>query len=100
MKSIWKFTLNNARTIIDAPIERFLTVDRQGDNICVWAVVDKDKECKSYTIEIIGTGWELQDIDSSKYIGTLQEDGLVWHFFWDNIMKQEEEENATCKQQC
>ena len=72
MNAIWKFPLTAEETEIEAPIEHFLTVQMQGDTPCVWAIVNPDKTPRKYKVVIIGTGWECQRIDASKYI-------------WDNI---------------
>ena len=62
-----------------------LTVQMQGGTPCVWAIVTPDKMPRKYKVVIIGTGWECQRIDASRYIGTVQDGEYVWHCFWDNI---------------
>ena len=79
MNAIWKFPLTAEETEIEAPIEHFLTVQMQGDTPCVWAIVNPDKTPRKYKVVIIGTGWECQRIDASKYIGTVQAGMYVWH---------------------
>ncbi len=84
MNTIWKFPLTDEETEIEAPIERFLTAQMQDNTLCVWAIVNPDKTPRKYKITVIGTGWECQKIDASKYIGTVQMGRLVWHCFWEN----------------
>lgn len=83
MNAIWKFSLTNEETLIEAHIIEFLTVQIQNGQPCVWAIVDPDKQPKKYKISIIGTGWECRRIDASKYIGTVQDGMYVWHCFWE-----------------
>ena len=85
MNAIWKFPLTAEETEIEAPIEHFLTVQMQGDTPCVWAIVNLDRPKRQYKISILGTGWECPRIDAAKYIGTFQENGYVWHCFWEQI---------------
>lgn len=85
MNAIWKFPLTAEETEIEAPIEQFLTVQMQGGIPCAWAIVNPDKVSRKYKVVIIGTGWECQRIDASRYIGTVQDGGYVWHCFWDNV---------------
>ena len=85
MNAIWKFPLTGEETELEAPIEQFLTVQMQDGTPCVWAIVNPDRASHKYKVVIIGTGWECQRIDASKYIGTVQDGMYVWHCFWDVI---------------
>ena len=82
MKEIWKFPLRDANTEINAPIVKFLTLQKQGDTVCVWAIVDTSMRASRYSVGFIGTGWMFDEIDYEKYIGTIQDGGFVWHYFW------------------
>ena len=88
MNVIWKFPLRAETTEIEAPIDEFLTVQMQDGLPCVWAIVNPDKSPRKYNIFILGTGWECNSIDASKYIGTVQEGAYVWHCFWDKVQTQ------------
>lgn len=82
--TIWKFEVTHFNTHISAPVQRFLTVQKQGNTLVVWAVVDLSAPSKGYTISTIGTGWEFGDeVRTENYISTVQDGGYVWHFFWD-----------------
>ena len=85
MNTIWKFPLTAEETEIEAPIEQFLTVQMQNGTPCVWAIVSPDKASRKFKAIILGTGWECQKIDASKYIGTFQNEGYVWHCFWEAV---------------
>jgi hypothetical protein len=51
---------------------------------CVWAIVDSSSPTFEYrTFEFIGTGHPMPELDfkSRVYIGTIQNNGFVWHVF-------------------
>ena len=50
--------------------------------LCIWALVDTDKNKIDIDITLVGTGWPL-DIDSKivTYIDTINEGPYVWHAF-------------------
>lgn len=86
-RAVWKFPLNETPQDIEAPIVDFLTVQYQGDTICVWAIVNQDTPPSKYRLYVEGTGWESSKISHDTYIGTVQGDGCVWHIFYEKITK-------------
>lgn len=52
--------------------------------MCLWAIVNQDNKTEIRTIEIVGTGGEV-DPDVHRYIGTVQQhqsgQDFVWHVF-------------------
>ena len=86
-RAVWKFPLNETPQDIEAPIVDFLTVQYQGDTICVWAIVNQDAPRSKYRLYVEGTGWESSKISHDTYIGTVQRDGCVWHIFYEKITK-------------
>lgn len=86
MKTIWKFPLAIAdrQRIMMPQGAEILTAQRQGDQACVWAIVNDAAPMKPRLIEIAGTGNRLAELDeeySRKYIGTFQFEPFVWHVF-------------------
>lgn len=82
MNTIYKYFLKITEIqTVDLP-EGFrpLTVQMQGDSPCLWAMVNPFAQGQPVTIEMFGTGWPLS-ADQRQYLGTVQHDGLVWHFF-------------------
>lgn len=85
MKTIWKFPIY----VIDSqPVKmpkgaEILTVQLQGNQPCIWAMVDDRAQPETRTIEVHGTGNAIrQDMGiSRKYIGTFQAEPFVWHVF-------------------
>lgn len=63
---------------------RPLSVQVQGEQICLWAMVDKFSQLKSkYTFYITGTGQPCANFDAYTYLGTVQQGMFVWHVFYD-----------------
>lgn len=86
MKSVYKYILDTRtdNPIINLPIgTEILYAREQYDNVCVWALVDKN-EGLTYPVmfRVAGTGHPIDD-DISKYIGSAHLDGgsLIIHVF-------------------
>jgi len=90
MKTIWKFPLElTDRQTIKMPIDaQILSVQSQGNVICLWAIVD---ECDGNrlvprTFFIAGTGNPLPcNPKSMAFIGTVQIVPFVWHVFESQV---------------
>jgi hypothetical protein len=85
MRTIWKYPLHlddmqRVRFRKDAKI---LSVQIQGEDLCLWVMVDSDAKEEWRTIAIFGTGHEIPKDLNLLHIGTVQHyDGkLVWHVF-------------------
>jgi hypothetical protein len=84
---IWKFPLKVAddQIVKMPPGSKILTVQRQGAQACLWALVDEslpETLTEFRKIAIYATG-ELLPADPGIYISTLQSEefGLVFHAF-------------------
>ena len=89
MKAIWKVPLEitDEQTVNLPWGAEPLTVQVQGDELCLWAKVDTTNPGLAHTVHIYGTGNPIPDEDPDypeAYIGTVQTHGgaLVWHVFW------------------
>lgn len=85
MKTVYKYILpvaDEARVSMPAFAE-VLTVGVQGENICVWALVDPKIPSLKKTFRIAGTGHPITDDGKWKFLGTvfLYEGTLVFHIF-------------------
>lgn len=86
-KQIWKYQLETTDwNEIEMPIgAEILTVQTQGENVCLWALVNPNEDKEKRVIEIIGTGnpVECDSKFTRKYINTYQllEGRLVFHVF-------------------
>lgn len=86
-KQIWKYQLDTSDwNVIEMPIgAEILTVQMQGENVCLWALCYPIEDKEKRVIEIIGTGHpvECDATIERKYIGTYQLLGgqLVFHVF-------------------
>jgi hypothetical protein len=85
MKTIHKYHLALAEVqVIEVPQgAQFLTVQMQGERLCVWAIVDTTHQNAHESFVIVGTGALLPDTSNWQYMETVQQyDGrFVWHVF-------------------
>jgi hypothetical protein len=85
MKTIWKFPPAVVSPIrIDMPKgAEVLTVQRQNELACLWAIVDPNADKEARYFEVHGTGNDLYDNMGveRKYVGTFQAPPFVWHVF-------------------
>lgn len=85
MKTIHKYLvpLQDPVTIQMPEGARILSAQVQVCDVCIWAMVDTSKAVEDRNIRIVGTGHPADDIDPSKFIGTVQLRGgsLVLHLF-------------------
>lgn len=85
-KQIYKYKLKTAvNQTLNLPIgAEILCVQMQGENMCLWALVDPNADIEERIIEIYGTGHPINyDMGiSRKYISTVQVNQyLVFHIF-------------------
>ena len=84
-KQIWKFVIEGSGSFPIPGGAEILTLQMQGDNPCIWALVDPSKEKEFRNFEVYGTGHNIHcDMGvERKYIGTFQISGgsLVFHLF-------------------
>ena len=89
-QAILKFQLNdNFSTYITGfKFIKILDIQLQNDIPTIWVICDIEAEdagdC-SYEIFKVGTGhgWSVEEWNEDNYIGTLQLNGYVWHYFWE-----------------
>jgi hypothetical protein len=87
MKTIHKYPLATADEIeIAMPADaELLCVREQYGTPCLWALVNTSKPSVFRRLRMVGTGHNLDDVSTRKYVGTVFEAGgqLVWHVFDD-----------------
>jgi hypothetical protein len=86
MATIWKYVLEETdHQFITMPTRaRVLSVAVQKGQICLWALVDPDRELVDYLVEIYSTGQPgIEIADDMKYCGTvlLYGKSIVLHVF-------------------
>lgn len=83
MKKIFKYVMDGptgrGRSIAMPAQAHILDFQLQDDVPVFWAEVDTEHQKVMRTFMIIGDGWEVPD--KSIYIGTLQQNGFVWHLY-------------------
>ena len=79
MKTIWKYILETTDLQkIKMPIgAKILTVQIQHGVPCIWCLVNPDEDVEYKIIRTIGTGHDLENDFSGKYLGTYRLDS--WH---------------------
>jgi hypothetical protein len=82
VKAIWKFPLQiTDRQPVAIPAgSQLLTVQMQGEQPCLWSLVNPDSPRTTIVISIRGTGHPISG-DAGKYIATFQTGPLVFHAF-------------------
>lgn len=83
--AIWKFTLalTDSQTLTMPHNAKVLTVQMQHGNITLWAKVCPAEPSAVRQFAIVGTGHisNIAIINEKQYVGTVQDDSLVWHIF-------------------
>lgn len=83
MKTIYKYPLIlEGRQTLALPLMFFtpLDVQFQGDQLCLWALVEPDSQTFTVDIYIYGTGQTIPGLPG-EYLGTVQQGQFVWHVF-------------------
>lgn len=85
LKKIFKYKLEDCRaqTVEMLNGAHILSVQKQDNETCIWALVDPDRAFIGRRVYRIGTGqpipWESDE--AYQYIGTVVEEIFVWHYF-------------------
>lgn len=85
MEKIYKYKLNLQDTqIINAPIVKPLCVQKQGNELALWAEVDTAKDNEIFQVTIVGTGHSVPT-DAGEYLSTVQDGYYVWHVYLNSL---------------
>lgn len=84
-RTIWKFPLEitDLQEISLPHRAEVLCIKAQGNNLCLWALVDPSHAVAPVRVRICGTGHPAPSDDSTfEYVDTvIMPNGLVWHVF-------------------
>jgi hypothetical protein len=82
MKRIHKYRLNitDVQTLHLSKGAQILSVQEQSGGLCLWVLVDLDKDLEPREIHIIRTGHPVPDVPLT-FICTAQLGWFVWHIF-------------------
>lgn len=80
MKTIYKYNITSDDCVINMPDSTILTIQYQGDQLCLWAEVNPSSAVGPHHFRVFGTGHDIPSI-SRKHLGTVQKDGYVWHVY-------------------
>lgn len=83
MKKVWKYNLDLKEEfeLVMPRQAKPIHVDLQNEIPTIWVEVREDNEAVPYKIYCFGTGWDIPT--ELTHIGTVQLNGFVWHFYWD-----------------
>jgi hypothetical protein len=82
MSTIYKYVLSQPYQGVSMPNgAEILSVQLQGENVCLWAKVNPSEPMRIRNIWMFGTGHPLPEMTNLVFIGTVQVGQLVWHFF-------------------
>lgn len=84
MKTIWKFVIPPAgnRKSVEMPAGALvLSAAFQGEDLCVWALVDPDARKERRGFAVLATGEKMPIATGFKFISTGFIHGLVFHIF-------------------
>lgn len=86
MDVIYKYRLKREdKQEINLPsFSRILKFGKQGESLCLWALVPRESvSFETRIIEILGTGWETPQYDEFNltYLDTIFDNEFVWHIF-------------------
>lgn len=87
MHKIFKYKLKlEAYQVVRMPHRaKVLHIEMQGDDYCVWALIDVEDQCLAdRCFYIAGTGHEFEG-KHIQYVTTTQQGPLVWHWFTDIV---------------
>ena len=86
MRTIWKFPLPGFNGYVMVPFgAEILTVQMQERVPCIWALVNPNAKKVPQEFRIFGTGHDVDVPRNWRYLGTVQNGGLVWHVFVNPI---------------
>jgi len=82
MKTIWKYNIQPVTTLLLPEDAEFLSVQLQGEDACIWFLVNDQKPKVRRVFHAYGTGHIVSD-NPGKFLGTVQFNGgsLVFHIF-------------------
>jgi len=81
MRTIFKYPLKliDVQELQTHESTQVMSVQMQEGVICLWAAVDPTlPKCKMF-ISIVGTGNAAPQTEQWNYVGTVQQEGFVWH---------------------
>lgn len=78
MRTIWKVSVLPGMTYVSIPAGAELVhFDFQDGYPQAWMRCDPDSPHESRQFQLVGTGWPFDD--DWKHVGTVLDEGLVWH---------------------
>lgn len=85
MRTVWKYEIPGTdRFTLELPKgARLLSIQPQGNQVCLWALVDPAQPKEARLFRLAGTGHPIEELDRLTFVATFQIHGgaLVFHVF-------------------
>lgn len=83
MMVVYKYPLSLvSKQHVQMPLgAKILSVAKQREQLCLWALVDTEAVSYARLIEIHGTGQRFKQSESQSFVGTVFDVPFVWHVF-------------------
>jgi hypothetical protein len=85
MKAIYKYPIKDerAQTIRMPEGAEILSVQCQGEQLCIWAMVDTESPSEHRRFVLLCTGEPCEELEHGRYVGTVQlrQGVVVLHLF-------------------
>jgi hypothetical protein len=82
MKTVWKFPVTPGPFEVEMPKgAQVLSVQVQGGEPFMWALVDDQAPKEKRSFNTVGTGHDSDEIQNWRFVGTFQLGPLVFHLF-------------------
>lgn len=83
MVRIYKYKVEPSGNTFEDKFKKILKVDWQGDDLCIWALIDDNSEMKTLNVYIIPTGVPFDLKLDLEYLDTIKDDLFIWHIFYE-----------------
>lgn len=77
----YRLPIQDEVTLLMPCFAQILSVQRQDDNLCMWAIVDPAERPETRRFEIHGTGNHGRHFHNRKFLATVRDTWGVWHVF-------------------
>ena len=85
IRHIFKYVIPDIGKVVSIKIPKIFSIceaAQQDGSLCLWAIVDIHCPLVEQKFMVVGTGWQIHEIENMKFIKTVHmPNGLVWHVF-------------------
>ena len=81
MKTIYKYSAHSGAPVPMPIGAEIVSADVRDGKITIWALIDTEAETEQRRFIYVGTGFDVSELESTQYIGTVFDGPFVWHVF-------------------